>query len=182
MRNRITSTKDIGKALKVYWIIVRPNFISEKCISKRIIFFLNPTEEKYFITTEVFFVTSEGNEVFRPRQKTIETLSALEFSVREKFENPRDLLTQKIGKLIPVSHDPRARIPSSLVLVNAMTHSFDEKIPQSAITKLVACQHSTLRCAQNKVRAATYIAAYPQKETHERESLRNSQRSRVCSK
>ena len=48
-------SKDIEKTLEVYWTIVRLSFISVKGFSNRIFFFLNPTGEKGFITTEAFF-------------------------------------------------------------------------------------------------------------------------------
>ena len=85
----------------------------------------------------------------------------------------KSLVTRKIAKLVPVSHDPRSRIPSLPFLVNAITRLFDEKIPRSTTTKLFSCRHSILHCARNKARAAAYIAACPHKEMHERESLKD---------
>ena len=120
---------------------------------------------------EAFFVTSDGNEEFRPRQVTYETKSALEFSVEDELEQQKGLLTQKIEKLIPVSHEPRSKIPSIPVLVNAIIHLFAEKIPRSTIKKLVACYHRNPRCAQNNAQAAAYIVTCPYKETHEKGSL-----------
>ena len=60
-------SKDIGKALKVNWTIVRLSVISAICLSKTTFFFPNSTVEKCCITTEAFFVTSEENEVFFTR-------------------------------------------------------------------------------------------------------------------
>ena len=147
----------------MYWSIV---------LSKITFFLLNPTGEKCFNTTEAFFATSEGNEEFRPPQVSYETLNTVEFSVEDEVEKQRAFLTRKIAKLIQVSHDPRARFPSIPVLMNAIAHLFDEKIPQSIITKLVSCRQSSLRYARNNARAFAYIAACPHKETRERESLK----------
>ena len=159
-KNHITSARTLEKL----WRCVGPS-----CGPK--FFFLNPNGEKCFITTEAS-VTSGGNEVFGPRQVSYETMNALEFSVEDELEKERDLLTRKIAKLIPVTHDRRAKNPSIPVLVKAITHVFDEKIPRSTITKLVLCRHSTVRSARNNARAAAYKAACPHKETPERESFK----------
>ena len=115
-------SKDIGEGLEVYWTIVRLSVFSAIGLSKRTFSFPNPTGEKSFITTEAFLKNIEENEVFRSGQVSYETMNALKFSVEDKLEEQRDLLTQKFLKLIPMSRDPRARIPSIPFLVNATTH------------------------------------------------------------
>ena len=171
-------SKDIGKALEVYWTIVRPSFISAKVFSKKNLFsYSNPLEKNVSLQQ-----TREGNEVFRPLQVFYETKNALESFVEDELEKQRDLRTRKTAKLIPVSHNPRARIPSISVLVIAITHLFDEKIPGSTITDLVSFDRVPFAALETTLEQPPIsLHAHIKKRVKER-ALRNSQRSRCGSK